>query len=156
MLTRAVQSYLAVRRAAGYTLRDVGLHLRSFAAFSDACGQRYVNTRTAVEWARQVPSINQRARRLANVARFARYVQAEDARHEIPPPSSVVNIDHDGLLSFFPMSRLRSSSSWPPNRGTGPCAARPIAPYLRYCPVRAFGSLKPFGCATKISLRMGL
>ena len=68
MLTRAVQSYLAVRRAAGYTLRDVGLHLRSFAAFSDACGQRYVNTRTAVEWARQVPSINQRARRLANVA----------------------------------------------------------------------------------------
>jgi integrase/recombinase XerD len=86
MLTRAVQSYLAVRRAAGYTLRDVGLHLRSFAAFSDACGQRYVNTRTAVEWARQVSSINQRARRLANVARFARYVQAEDAGHEIPPP----------------------------------------------------------------------
>ena len=86
MLSRAVQSYLAVRRATGYALKGVGLHLRSFAAFSDACGQRYVNTQTAIEWARQAPSVSQRARRLATVARLARYLQAEDARHEIPPP----------------------------------------------------------------------
>jgi integrase/recombinase XerD len=86
MLSRAVQSYLAVRRATGYALKGVGLHLRSFAAFSDACGQRCVNTQTAIEWARQAPSVSQRARRLATVARFARYLQAEDARHEIPPP----------------------------------------------------------------------
>jgi hypothetical protein len=63
MLSRAVQPCLAVRRAAGYTLTGVGLHLRSFATFSDACGQRYVNTQTAIGWARQTPSVNQRARR---------------------------------------------------------------------------------------------
>lgn len=85
MLARAVQSYLSVRRAAGYCLRDVELHLRSFAAYSDAKGQRHVNSQTAIEWARQAPSVHSRPRRLADVARFARYMQAEDARHEVPP-----------------------------------------------------------------------
>jgi len=84
MLARAVQSYLAVRRAAGFSLRDVGIHLKSFAAYTDAQGQHYVNSQTAIEWARQVPSVQSRARRLADVARFARYLQAEDARHQIP------------------------------------------------------------------------
>jgi integrase/recombinase XerD len=85
MLARAVQSYLSVRRAAGYCLRDVELHLRSFAAYSDAKGQRHVNSQTAIEWARQAPSVHSRPRRLADVARFARYMQAEDGRHEVPP-----------------------------------------------------------------------
>jgi integrase/recombinase XerD len=85
MLARAVRSYLATRRACGFDLRQVGFHLRGFAAYSDARGQRYVNTQTAIEWARQVPSLHQRARRLADVARFARYLHAEDERHEIPP-----------------------------------------------------------------------
>ena len=44
-----------------------------------------MNSKIAIEWARQVASIYQRARRLADVARFARYLHAEDARHEIPP-----------------------------------------------------------------------
>ncbi len=84
MLARAVMSYLTMRRSAGLGLKEVGLHLRSFAAYSDARGQRYVNTQTAIAWARQVPSLPQRARRLADVARFARYLQAEDSRHEVP------------------------------------------------------------------------
>ena len=85
MLARSVQSYLSVRRAAGFNLREPERHLRSFAAYSDAKGQRYVNSETAIEWARQAASVNSRARRLFDVARFARYLQAEDARHEIPP-----------------------------------------------------------------------
>ncbi len=85
MLARAVRSYLSVRRAAGFSLKQVGLHLRSFAAYSDARAQRYLSAQTAIEWARQVASVHQRARRLADLARFARYLQAEDARHEIPP-----------------------------------------------------------------------
>jgi len=84
MLAGAVQSYLAVRRAAGFSLREVGIHLKSFASYSDAQGQPYLNSQTAIEWARQVPSVLSRARRLADVARFARYLQAEDARHEVP------------------------------------------------------------------------
>ena len=85
MLARAVQSYLSVRRAAGYLLRDVGLRLRSFAAYSKAKGQRYVTAETAIEWARQSSSIVERARRLGDVKRLALYLRAEDERHEIPP-----------------------------------------------------------------------
>jgi len=44
-----------------------------------------VNSQVAIKWARQVPSVHQRARRLADVARFARDMHAEDARHELPP-----------------------------------------------------------------------
>lgn len=84
MLARAVQSYLSLRRAAGFALTQTGFHLRSFAAYSQAKGQRYLNAQTAIEWARQSPSVQQRARRLGDVARFARYLHAEDARHEIP------------------------------------------------------------------------
>lgn len=85
MLAEAVQSYLSVRRAAGFALHGVEYHLRSFAKYSDAAGQPYVTAQTAIEWARQVPSVHQRARRLADVARLARYLQAEDPCHKIPP-----------------------------------------------------------------------
>ena len=85
MLASAVQSYLSVRRVAGFALKQAGIHLSDFAAYSDAKGQRYLTAQTAIEWARQSPSLQQRARRLGDVVRFARYLQAEDERHEIPP-----------------------------------------------------------------------
>lgn len=85
MLTRAVRTYLSQRRSTGFCLKMAGCHLRSFAAYSEARGLRYVNSQTAIEWARQVPSVHQRARRLGDVIRFAQYLHAEDARHEIPP-----------------------------------------------------------------------
>ena len=92
MLAPAVRSYLSLRRRLGFVLKEVGQHLTSFAAYSDARGQRYLNAQTAIEWASQAPSVYQRARRLADVARFARYLQAEDERHEIPP--AVFGRDH--------------------------------------------------------------
>ena len=85
MLADAVQSYLSVRRVAGFALKEAGIHLRDFAAYSDAKGQGYLNAQTAIEWARQSSSLRQRARRLGDVVRFARYLHAEDERHEIPP-----------------------------------------------------------------------
>jgi integrase/recombinase XerD len=85
MLASAVRSYLAVRRSAGFRLKDVGLHLQGFAAYAEAHGQRYIDARTAIEWARRASSIVQRARRLGSVIRLARYLHAEDTRHEIPP-----------------------------------------------------------------------
>jgi integrase/recombinase XerD len=84
MLTHAVHTYLSVRRATGFRLHQAGYHLRSFAAYSDAKDRHFVNSQTAIEWARQVPSVHQRARRLGDVIRFAKYLHAEDARHEIP------------------------------------------------------------------------
>jgi len=85
MLTRAVETYLAVRRAAGFTLRCEGSHLKSFAAFSEARKQRYVSANIAIEWAGLAPSMPQCARRLGIIIRLARYLRAEDERHEVPP-----------------------------------------------------------------------
>lgn len=85
MLTRDVQTYLSERRAAGFRLKTAGIHLESFAAYSDGLGQRWVNSQTAIDWATKVPSVYQRARRLGDVERLARYLHAEDTRHQIPP-----------------------------------------------------------------------
>jgi len=84
MLTQAVESYLAVRRAAGFALKSEGTCLQSFATFSDALGKHYVCSETAIEWAGKARSLYQRARRLGEVIRFARYIRAEDQRHELP------------------------------------------------------------------------
>jgi integrase/recombinase XerD len=85
MLTRAVETYLAVRRAAGYALKCEGSHLKRYAAFSEARKQHYISTKIAIEWAGLGQSIPQRARRLGIIIRFARYLRAEDGRHEVPP-----------------------------------------------------------------------
>jgi site-specific recombinase XerD len=85
MLTRAVETYLSVRRAAGFALTSQGSQLKSFAAFSEARKQHYVSTDIAIEWAGLARSVAQRARRLGMVIRLARYLCAEHERHEVPP-----------------------------------------------------------------------
>jgi integrase/recombinase XerD len=86
MLTKAVDSYIAMRRVCGFAFQSEGTCLRSFAAFSDAKGDCHVRSGIAVEWASQARSTRQRARRLGIVIRFARYAHAEDERHEVPAP----------------------------------------------------------------------
>jgi len=85
MLTQLVDSYLAVRRACGFQLKSEGNLLRSFAIFSDARGKHHVCSQIAIEWAGLAQSVHQRARRLGQVIRFARYARAEDQSHELPP-----------------------------------------------------------------------
>jgi integrase/recombinase XerD len=85
MLTQSVETYLAVRRAAGFALRCEGSLLKSFAAFSERREPSYVSSDIAIEWAGLAGSISQRARRLGTVIRFARYLRAEDEYHEVPP-----------------------------------------------------------------------
>ena len=85
MLTEAVESYIAVRRATGFAFRSEGSLLKSFAAFSEAAGKHYVCSETAIQWAGSAPLLSTRARRLGQVIRFARYIRAEDPHHEIPP-----------------------------------------------------------------------
>jgi integrase len=85
MLMRAVDAYLAVRRAAGYELTVVEYLLRAFARFAAARGEAHVRSTTAIAWAARAPSFSQRARRLQVLIGFARHMSAEDGRHEIPP-----------------------------------------------------------------------
>ncbi len=81
----AVDSYLAVRRAAGFDLSGQEYLLRSFARFAEKCGDAHVRTATAIEWAGLGPSPAQRDARLKTVVRLARHSHLEDAGHEVPP-----------------------------------------------------------------------
>lgn len=86
MLTQAVQSYLEVRHACGFEFKCQGYLLLSFAAFSQARGKSHVCADVAIEWAGLARLARRRALRLGEVIRFARYVHAEDPKHELPLP----------------------------------------------------------------------
>jgi len=87
MLSQGVQAYLAVRRAMGFAMKWSGNLLRTFAAFSESAGQHHVRSEIAIKWAGSALSVRTRARRLGLVIRLARYLRAEDQRHEVPPPA---------------------------------------------------------------------
>jgi integrase/recombinase XerD len=81
----AVDSYLAVRRATGFTLSNTEYLLRSFAEFAADRRQTHIRTATAVEWAGKAASVAQRHTRYQTVCRFAQYLRVEDSRHQSPP-----------------------------------------------------------------------
>ena len=85
MLMKKVDDYLALRRAAGYALDVPEYHLRNFARLAAQREETRICSSTVIEWASQAPSLNQREHRLQTVLRFARYLHAEDPRHEVPP-----------------------------------------------------------------------
>jgi integrase len=51
MLTDAVTTYLAIRRAAGVVLKCEGYQLKSFAAFAEVRGDQCISSDLAIEWA---------------------------------------------------------------------------------------------------------
>ncbi len=86
MLSAAVDSYIAARRAVGFQLRDTEELLCDFAAFASAKRDTYVCTQTVFEWIRsRNGSPLRNCVRLRTVVRFARYLRAGDERHEVPP-----------------------------------------------------------------------
>ena len=85
MLINIVKTYLSVRLALGFKLQSVEQYLWSYANFATSRGDIRVLSKTAVEWAALASSENQRANRLKVLIRFARFAQAEDAGHQIPP-----------------------------------------------------------------------
>jgi integrase/recombinase XerD len=107
MLTGAIDSYLAVRRAAGFQLRVPEVLLRGFAAFAVAHGERHVTVKRAIEWAAQAPSAHQRCRRLDVVRLFARHARAEDPRHELPPDQVFLRRRPPFLPFVFTPDQLR-------------------------------------------------
>lgn len=84
-MIKAVENYLAMRHAAGFDLTNADYLLRSFARFAAERNETNVRATTAIDWASQSSSLAQRDERLKTVCRFARYIRAEDNRHEVPP-----------------------------------------------------------------------
>ena len=85
MLTEAVESYLAIRRAVGFDLEETERLLGMFTTFAVSRGDTHVRAETVLEWAGQGATIAARHCRLRRVVLFARHVHAEDQRHEVPP-----------------------------------------------------------------------
>jgi integrase/recombinase XerD len=84
-MIRAVKNYLAARHAAGFELKSAYYLLHSFARFAAARRETHIRTATAIDWASRTVSVAQRDARLKAVCLFARYMRAEDGRHETPP-----------------------------------------------------------------------
>ena len=80
----SVETYLAVRRAVGFTLSNTEYLLRSFADFATDRKETHIRTATAIDWASQAKSVAQRHTRHQTICRFAQYLRAEDLRHELP------------------------------------------------------------------------
>ena len=85
MLTDTVNAYLSLRRALGFKLKTAEKYLWSYANFATARGDTHIVSKTAIDWAAQGASEDQRANRLNVLIRFARFARAEDGGHEIPP-----------------------------------------------------------------------
>lgn len=86
MLSRSVEDYIRIRRAAGFKFEAQAGLLRSFAAYAVAKDEHYVRANSAIEWAGLAAKVPQRAHRLWTVIRFARHARGDDPQHEVPPP----------------------------------------------------------------------
>jgi integrase len=86
-VVKAVEEYLALRRALGFDLQRSARILRGFARYVEQQGASHVNTELASRWAK-LPTEAQPAwwaSRLGVIRRFAQYLSASDPRTEIPP-----------------------------------------------------------------------
>ncbi len=92
-LKKALEEYLAVRRALGFKLRLAGSLLHGFVEFAEKEEASFITTKLALDWATQPKDAQpaQWANRLRMVRIFAKYHSATDPRTEIPP---------EGLLPY--------------------------------------------------------
>lgn len=86
-MINAVESYLAVKRATGFSLSNTEYLLRGFARFAADRQETHVRIRTTIDWASESASVAQRHTRYQTVYRFASYVRLEDSGHEWLPPN---------------------------------------------------------------------
>ncbi|WP_338105451.1 tyrosine-type recombinase/integrase [Microvirga tunisiensis] len=73
------------RRTLGYKLVKAERHLRAFARFAAGRAEPHIRTASVLAWIGTVARTpGARARRLTDLFLFARFLHAEDPRHEIP------------------------------------------------------------------------
>ena len=118
----AIDMYLAMRRATGFTLSTQEYLLRSFARFAGDRQQAHIRSATAIDWASEAVSLAQRHARYQTVCRFATYVRLEDDRHDCPPANyfgshQTRRVPH--IYSAIEIHRLiRAAEQLVPNRFT--------------------------------------
>ena len=84
-IAEEVARFVAIKQKLGYRFTTDARTLLNFARFAAHRNEAFIRSGTALEWASEAASQRQRVRRLHSVHRFARWLHAEDARHEVPP-----------------------------------------------------------------------
>jgi integrase/recombinase XerD len=86
-LSQRLDEYLSVRRSLGYNLSFAGRVLRGFAAFADREGTDHITVGLFLPWKDAFGAANNNtwSTRLGMVRGFAGWMQAYDARTEVPP-----------------------------------------------------------------------
>ena len=88
MLREAVNRHIELRQNMGFKYRVQSYVLRGFADFAEQRSEDFVRTDSVLEWAGSSPSVRQRHDRLQIIHRLACALNAEDQRHEVPPPDA--------------------------------------------------------------------
>ncbi|MEM9764499.1 MAG: tyrosine-type recombinase/integrase [Pseudomonadota bacterium] len=88
MLSADVDRYIALRRTLGCKLEKAERHLHAYARFAAERDEIHIATATALDWVEVATSTpSAKAVRWTHLVHFARFLHAEDPRHEIPPAS---------------------------------------------------------------------
>jgi integrase/recombinase XerD len=83
-MIKAIETYLAMRRTAEFSLSNAEYLLRSFASFAAHQKQTHIRTATVIQWAGQARSVAQRHVRYQTVCLLTQYLRVEDSLHELP------------------------------------------------------------------------
>jgi integrase/recombinase XerD len=84
MLSGDVDRYIGLRRTLGYKLRIPERHLRAFVSYATSRGEAHIRTATVLTWVAAAGQTQEaRAERFRSLGLFARFLHAEDPRHEI-------------------------------------------------------------------------
>lgn len=130
MLMSAIDRYLALRRALGYSLASAEPLLRSFAQYAALRGDVYVLRDRAQDWAAKTSTSRQRAKRLAVLLPLARFLHAEDPRHELLPRPLADTNPARPLRYLFTLTDLRrlvqAAGRLPPRRSLRPHTFRTL------------------------------
>jgi integrase len=124
MLTAAIDRYLELRRALGYKLERDEQMLRSFARFAAPRADSHLTSHTALEWAACAATPRQCDRRTRAVIGLARFLHAEDPRHEIPPRVHACAAQTRPLPHIFSSEEIgrlvQAAAQLPPHRSLRP------------------------------------
>ncbi|MHC2365381.1 hypothetical protein ACVIQT_000019 [Bradyrhizobium diazoefficiens] len=85
MLRDDADRHISLRRTLGYKLVKAERHLRAFAHFAAGRGEAHIRSTSVLAWLATVARTSgARERRLTDLILFARFLHAEDPRHDIP------------------------------------------------------------------------
>jgi|MudIll2142460700_1097286.scaffolds.fasta_scaffold33633_2 integrase len=130
MLMFAIDRYLELRRALGHGLVSTEPLLRSFARYAELRGDDHILRDRARDWAAQASTPRQRAKRLGILLPLARFLHAEDPRHELlPRPLVDLNPARPLPYLFSPtdLKRLvQAAGELPPRRSLRPHTFRTL------------------------------